>query len=63
MAGLDGTWSYDVLAYDSLLLKAALVLLTPLGVTVTSLNESTDPTRRAAHSSVDGNRAGLSSET
>ena len=41
VAGLDGTWSYDVSAYDSLLLKAALVLLTPLGVTATSLNEST----------------------
>jgi DNA polymerase elongation subunit (family B) len=41
VAGLDGIWSYDVSAYDSLLLKAALVLLTPLGVTATSLNEST----------------------
>jgi DNA polymerase elongation subunit (family B) len=41
VAGLDGTWSYDVSAYDSLLLKAALVLLMPLGVTATSLNEST----------------------
>jgi len=41
VAGLDGSWSYDVSAYDSLLLKAALVLLTPLGVTATSLNEST----------------------
>jgi len=40
VAGLDGTWSYDVSAYDSLLLKATLVLLTPLGVTATSLNES-----------------------
>ncbi|OAI49463.1 hypothetical protein AYO43_10620 [Nitrospira sp. SCGC AG-212-E16] len=55
VAGLDGTWSYDISAYDSLLLKAALVLLTPLGVTATSLNESTDPTRYAAHGSVDGN--------
>jgi DNA polymerase-2 len=41
VARLDGTWSYDVSAYDDLLLKAALVLLTPLGVTATSLNEST----------------------
>lgn len=41
VAGLDGTWSYDVLAYDNLLLKAALVLLMPLGVTAASLNEST----------------------
>ena len=39
VAGLDGTWSYDVSAYDSLLLKATLVLLTPLGVTAPSLNE------------------------
>jgi DNA polymerase elongation subunit (family B) len=63
VAGLDGTWSYDVSAYDSLFLKAALVLLMPLGVTVTSLNESTDPTRRAAHGLLDGNQAGLLSET
>jgi DNA polymerase-2 len=41
VAGLDGTWSYDVSAYDNLLLKAALVLLTPLGVTATSLNKYT----------------------
>jgi DNA polymerase-2 len=41
VAGLDGTWNYDVSAYDNLLLKAALVLLTPLGVTAASLNEST----------------------
>ena len=53
VAGLDGTWSYDVSAYDSLLLKAALVLLTPLGVTATSLNESTDPARRDAQSQQD----------
>ena len=37
VAGLDGTWSYDVSAYDHLLVKAALVLLTPLGVTEASL--------------------------
>jgi len=41
VAGLDGTWSYDVSAYDNLLLKAVLVLLTPLGVTAASMNEST----------------------
>ena len=63
VAGLDGTWSYDVSAYDSLLLKATLVLLTPLGVTATSLNESTDPTRHTAHGLLYGNQAGLSSET
>ena len=41
VAGLDGTWSYDVSAYDNLLLKAALVLLAPFGVTAALLNEST----------------------
>ena len=59
VAGLDGTWSYDVSAYDSLLLKAALVLLTPLGVTATSLNESTDPT---SLTTVNGKSASLSKE-
>jgi DNA polymerase-2 len=62
VAGLDGTWSYDVLAYDNLLLKAILVLLTPLGVTATSLSESTDPTSRAVHGSVDSKQASLSWE-
>ena len=62
VAGLDGTWSYDVSAYDSLLLKATLVLLTPLGVTATSLSESTDPTSRAVHGSVDSKQASLSWE-
>jgi DNA polymerase elongation subunit (family B) len=56
VVGLDGTWSYDVSAYDGLLLKAALVLLTPLGVTATSLNESTDPARGAAHGLADANQ-------
>ncbi|MDZ4857305.1 MAG: DNA polymerase domain-containing protein [Nitrospirota bacterium] len=37
VAGLNGTWSYDVSAYDHLLVKAAFVLLTPLGVTAASL--------------------------
>lgn len=32
VAGLDGTWSYDVRAYDTLLCKAALAILSPLGV-------------------------------
>jgi DNA polymerase-2 len=41
VAGIDGTWSYDVSAYDNLLLKAALVLLMPLGVTSAVLNKST----------------------
>jgi len=62
VAGLDGTWSYDVSAYDNLLLKAALVLLTPLGVTATSLNESTDSASQAAYGSIYGKQAGLSSE-
>jgi DNA polymerase elongation subunit (family B) len=62
VAGLDGTWSYDIAAYDNLLLKAALVLLTPLGVTAISLKKSTDPIRHAAHGSVDGKQARLSWE-
>lgn len=41
VAGLDGTWSYDISAYDNLLLKAALVLLAPFGMTAALLNEST----------------------
>src|SRR5262249_29211815 len=45
VSGLDGTWSCDISAYDDLLLKAALVLLTPLGMTATSLNESTAGTK------------------
>jgi DNA polymerase elongation subunit (family B) len=28
----DGTWAYDAAAYETLLHKAALVLLSPLGV-------------------------------
>jgi DNA polymerase elongation subunit (family B) len=41
VAGLDGTWSYDVSAYDNLLLKTALLLLAPFDVTAALLNEST----------------------
>jgi DNA polymerase-2 len=37
IAGLDGTWSYDVSAYDDLLCKAALAVLAPLGVTAAEL--------------------------
>jgi DNA polymerase elongation subunit (family B) len=59
VAGIDGTWSYDVSAYDNLLLKAALVLLMPLGVTAALLNISTDPTRRTAHGSINGEPASL----
>ena len=33
VAGLDGTWQYDVAAYDALLCNAALAVLRPLGVT------------------------------
>jgi DNA polymerase-2 len=62
VAGLDGAWSYDVSAYDQLLLKAALVLLTPLGMTAIALNKSTDPIGRTVHDSVDGNQANLSRE-
>ena len=59
VAGIDGAWSYDVSAYDNLLLKAALVLLMPLGMTAALLNISTDPTRRTAHGSINGESASL----
>ena len=59
VAGLDGTWSYDVSAYDNLLLKAALVLLAPLGVTAISLRESTALT---SLTTVNGKSASLSKE-
>ena len=59
VAGIDGAWSYDVSAYDKPLLKAALVLLMPLGVTADLLNISTDPTRGTAHGSIDGESASL----
>jgi DNA polymerase-2 len=39
VAGLDGTWSYDAAAYDALLCKAALAVLSPLGVTLADLGE------------------------
>jgi DNA polymerase-2 len=38
VAGLDGTWSYDVTAYDALLCKASLAVLSPLGVTSADLD-------------------------
>jgi DNA polymerase elongation subunit (family B) len=41
VAGLDGTWSYDVSAYETLLVKAATAVLGPLGLTVASLDEAT----------------------
>jgi DNA polymerase elongation subunit (family B) len=59
VAGLDGAWSYDVSAYDNLLLKAALVLLMPLGVTAALLNTSTDPTRCMARGSINDESASL----
>jgi len=40
IAGLDGTWSYDVSTYDDLLCKAALAVLAPLGVTAADLQEA-----------------------
>jgi DNA polymerase elongation subunit (family B) len=42
VAGLDGTWSYDVSAYDQLLRKAVLAVLAPLGVTAAKLEASTN---------------------
>ncbi len=44
VAGIDGTWSYDVEAYEELLLKAAAAVLTPLGVTMSSLEDQTKKT-------------------
>jgi DNA polymerase elongation subunit (family B) len=41
VAGLDGTWSYDVSAYETLLVKAATAVLGPLGLPVASLDEAT----------------------
>lgn len=43
VAGLDGAWSYDVSAYETLLVKAAAVVLWPLGLAVASLDEATSP--------------------
>jgi DNA polymerase elongation subunit (family B) len=59
VARIDGAWSYDVSAYDNLLLKAALVLLMPLGMTAALLNTSTDPTRCTARGSINGESASL----
>ncbi|MDH5667446.1 MAG: hypothetical protein OEY86_05475 [Nitrospira sp.] len=42
VAGLDGTWSYDAAAYDILLCKAALAILSPLGVTMVALHSESD---------------------
>lgn len=42
VAGLDGTWSYDAVAYDALLCKAALAVLSPLGVTPADLDDCSD---------------------
>jgi DNA polymerase elongation subunit (family B) len=42
-AATDGTWAYDAAAYETLLHKAALVLLSPLGVESDQLNSFTWP--------------------
>jgi DNA polymerase elongation subunit (family B) len=39
----DGTWAYDAAAYETLLHKAALVLLSPLGMESDELEALTDP--------------------
>ena len=44
VAGLDGTWSYDATAYDALLRKAALAVLSPLEVTAADLQEDANRT-------------------
>ena len=38
----DGTWAYDATAYETLLLKASLVLLSPLGMESVELESLTD---------------------
>ncbi|MGA6827242.1 DNA polymerase domain-containing protein [Nitrospira sp. NS4] len=49
VAGLDGTWSYDATAYDILLRKAALAVLSPLGVTAKDLQQDASlPTTRSS---------------
>lgn len=55
VAGLDGTWSYDVSAYETLLVKAAAAVLGPLGLTVASLDEAT-----SSRTSVEVNPSGTS---
>ncbi|MGH7208104.1 MAG: DNA polymerase domain-containing protein [Nitrospiraceae bacterium] len=43
VATLDGAWSYDAGAYETLLLKSARVILAPLGLNPTDLDHLTDP--------------------
>jgi DNA polymerase-2 len=42
-AATDGAWAYDAAAYETLLLKAALVLLSPLGMESDELEDLTRP--------------------
>jgi cobalamin biosynthesis protein CobD/CbiB len=43
VATLDGAWSYDAGAYESLLLKSARVILAPLGLNPADLDDLTNP--------------------
>ena len=43
VATLDGAWSYDAGAYETLLLKSARVILAPLGLDPTDLDDLTNP--------------------
>ncbi|TLY39673.1 MAG: hypothetical protein E6K58_13085 [Nitrospirae bacterium] len=43
VATLDGAWSYDAKAYETLLLKSARVILAPLGLDQTDLDNLTNP--------------------
>ncbi|TLY30254.1 MAG: hypothetical protein E6K63_02425, partial [Nitrospirae bacterium] len=45
-ATVDGTWSYDADAYEKLLHKAALAILSPLGVGAALLDRLTSPVGR-----------------
>lgn len=46
-ATIDGAWAYDSSAYEKLLSKAALVILSPLGVKDTLLDSLTNPLDRS----------------
>lgn len=44
VAGLDGAWSYDAAVYETLLRKASLAVLSPLGVTLADLQRDANRT-------------------
>ncbi len=62
VAGLDGAWSYDAAAYETLLRKAALAVLSPLGVTIRDLQEDTRPVNTPSSGELPLNFGGLKEE-